>query len=236
MTRATTDPRRSPTASDGPPGPDGRLAGLTLMAGSVLAAVGFVAVSLAAPGTSDARYGDPLWQPLYGVLLAGSVLVVLGLPAVLAVHGSASRRLTLVGYVGIFAPLVMLNVAETTIEAFVMPYLLHHGGIPEETPAGLNAYEAVALLLYLVGSICLAVAVFRARLLPWWVGAALLASVVSVFLVHGGPAAVIRDYFVLAALFCFGWYAARPVARSSSGTSTGRQGAARSTVRSPGAP
>ena len=94
------------------------------MAGCVLAALGFVAISVAAPGTANARYsGDPLWQPLYGVLLAGSVLVVLGLPAVLAVHGHACRRLTLVGYVGIFAPLVMLNVAETTIEAFVMPYL-----------------------------------------------------------------------------------------------------------------
>jgi len=212
MTRATTDPRRSPATPGDPPGADARLAGLTLMAGCVLAAIGFVAISVAAPGSGDDRYGDPLWQPLYGVLLAGSVLVVLGLPAVLAVHGHASRRLTLVGYVGVFAPLVMLNVAETTIEAFVMPYLLHHGGIPQETPAGLNAYEAVALLLYLVGSICLAIAVFRARVLPWWVGAALLASVVSVFLVHGGPAAFISDYFVLAALFCFGWYAARPVA------------------------
>jgi len=210
MTRATTDPRRSPATPGVRPGSDGRLAGMTLMAGSVLAAIGFGAISLAVPGSSNSRYGDPLWQPLYGVLLAGSVLVVLGLPAVLAVHGQASRRLTLVGYVGVFAPLVMLNVAETTIEAFVMPYLLHHGGIPAQTPAGLNAFEAVALLLYLVGSICLAVAVLRARVLPWWVGVALLASLASVILIHGGPAAFISDYFVLAALFCFGWYAVRP--------------------------
>jgi hypothetical protein len=117
--------------------------------------------------------------------------------------------LTLVGYVGIFAPLVMLNVAETTIEAFVMPYLASHGGTPDQTPAGLNAFEGVALLLFLVGSVCLAAAVFRARVLPWWVGGALLASLASVFLVHGGPAAFISDYFVLAALFCFGLYAVR---------------------------
>jgi hypothetical protein len=211
MTRATTDPRRSPDATpDARPGADGRLAGLTLMAGCVLAVLAFVGISVAVPGSGNDRYGDPLWQPLYGVLLAGSVLVVLGLPAVLAVHGHAFRRLTLVGYLGIFAPLVMLNVAETTIEAFVMPYLLHHGGIPEQTPAGLNAFEAVALLLFLIGSVCLAVAVFRARVLPWWVGAALLASLVSVFVVHGGPAGFVSDYFVLAALFCFGWYAVRP--------------------------
>jgi hypothetical protein len=211
MTRATTDPSRSP-AVDTPLRADARLAGFTLMAGCVLAALGFVAISLAAPGSGDARYADPLWQPLYGVLLAGSVLVVLGLPAVLAVHGHACRRLTLVGYVGVFAPLVMLNVAETTIEAFVMPYLLQHGGIPEQTPAGLNAFEGVALLLLIPGVVCLAIAVFRARILPPWVGVALIASAVGAFVLHGGAIAFISDYLILAALFCFGLYAARPAA------------------------
>jgi hypothetical protein len=67
-----------------------------------------------------------------------------------------------------------------------MPYLASHGGVPDQMPAGLNAFEGVALLLFVVGSVCLAVAVFRARVLPWWVGAALLASLGSVFLVHGG--------------------------------------------------
>jgi len=210
MTRATTDPGRAPASVDAPPGADARLAGLTLMAGCVLAALGFVAISLAAPGSGDERYTDPLWQPLYGVLLAGSVLVVLGLPAVVAVHGHAFRRLTLVGYVGIFAPMVMLNVAETTIEAFVMPYLARHGGIPAETPAGLNAYEGVALLLLIVGVVCLSIAVFRARILPLWVGVALIASMVCAFLLHGGAIAFVSDYLILAALFCFGLYAARP--------------------------
>jgi hypothetical protein len=63
----------------------------------------------------------------------------------------------------------MLNVAETTIEAFVKPYLATHGGFPDETPAGLSAFEAVALVLLIVGAACLAVAVFRARVLPVWV-------------------------------------------------------------------
>ena len=178
------------------------------MAGCVLAAIGFASITVAVRASGDDRYTDPLWQPLYGVLLAGSVLVVLGLPAVLAVHGQAFRRLTLVGYVGIFAPLVMLNVAETTIEAFVLPYLARHGGIPSQTPAGLNAFEGVALLLFVVGAFCFAIAVFRARIVPLSVGVALIASVVCVFVLHGGAIAFISDYLVLAALCCFGWYAA----------------------------
>jgi hypothetical protein len=212
MTSATTDPGRSPAAPDLPRGADARLAGRTLMAGCVLAAVGFASIGVAVRSSGDARYTDPLWQPLYGVLLAGSLLVVLGLPAVLAVHGAAFRRLTLVGYVGIFAPLVMLNVAETTIEAFVLPYLARHGGIPSQTPAGLNAFEGVALLLLIPGVVCLAIAVFRARILPRWVGVALIASAVCAFVVHGVPAAFVSDYLILAALFCFGLRAARPTA------------------------
>lgn len=190
--------------------PDGRLAGFALMVGCVLAALGFLAISLAVRGSGDARFTDPLWQPFYGVALAGNILVVLGLPAVLIVHSRGSRRLTLVGYVGIFAPMVMLNVAETTIEAFVKPYLARHGGIPATDPTGLAAFEGVALLLLIVGCICLAVAVFRARILPRWVGVALLASVLLAFALHGNVTAFLADYCFFAALFRFGLAAARP--------------------------
>ena len=211
MTRPTTDRVTSSARTVHPGDPDradGRLAGLALMAGCVMATLAFLGISLI-EGTGDPAYTDPLWQPLYGVLLAGSVLVVLGLPAILAVHGRHSRRLTLVGYVGVAAPLVILNVAATTIEAFVLPYLARHGGVPAETPAGLNAFEGVALLLLIVGCVCLAIAVFRARVLPMWVGVALIASLVAAFVLHGGALAFISDYFIFAALFCFGWYAAR---------------------------
>ena len=180
----------------------------------MLATLAFLGISLL-EGTGGPAYTDPLWQPLYGVLLAGSVLVVLGLPAILAVHGRHARTLTLIGYVGIAAPLIMLNVAETSIEAFVMPYLAHHGGVPATTLAGLNAFEAAALLLFIVGVVCLAVAVFRARVVPMWVGIALIASLVGAFVLHGGAIAFVSDYCIYAALFCFGLYAARERAGSA---------------------
>jgi hypothetical protein len=211
MTRPTTDrsTRSAPTLDPGVAhGADGRLAGLALMAGCVIATLGFLGISLV-EGTGGPAYTDPLWQPMYGVVLAGSVLVVLGLPAILAVHGRHSRTLTLVGYLGIAAPLVMLNVAETSIEAFVMPYLARHGGVPAETPEGLNAFEGAALLLLIVGIVCLTIAVFRARVVPMWVGVALIASLVGAFVLHGGAIAFISDYCIYAALFCFGLYAVR---------------------------
>ena len=210
MTSPTTTPS---TVAAGPAArawTDGRLAGLSLMAGCLLATLGFLGVSLAMHGAADRWPTDPLWQPMYGVALAGNLLVVLGLPAILAVHGSAARRLTLAGYVGIFAPLAMLNVAETTVEAFLKPWLAGHGGFPDPIPAGLNAFEAVALVLLIAGAVCLAVAVFRARIMPVWVGVAVLVSVVGAFFLHGGPTAFLSDYCMFAALFWFGVRAARP--------------------------
>jgi hypothetical protein len=192
-----------------PPRSDGRLAGMALMAGCVLAALGFLGVSLTMHGNEDTWPTHALWQPMYGIALAGNLLVVLGLPAILAVHGRASRRLTLIGYVGTFAGLAMLNVVETAIEAFVKPYLVTHGGLPQEQPAGLNAWVVVALALALVGSICLAVAVFRARIMPVWVGVAVVLSVVGALLLPSGPLAFVADYLLFAALFWFGVRAAR---------------------------
>jgi hypothetical protein len=212
MTRPTIDPLPGSATTIRPEtrrGADCRLAGIALMAGCVLAALGFLGISLSMTGSVASWPTHSLWQPMYGVALAGNVLIVLGLPAILAVHGQACRRLTLVGYLGIFAPLVMLNVAETTIEAFIKPYLTTHGGFPEPIPAGLNAVEAVALLALIVGAVCLVIAVFRARILPVWVGVAVLLSVVGAFFLHSGPTAFVSDYLLFAALFTFGLRAAR---------------------------
>jgi hypothetical protein len=210
LTSPTSSPLAARPVDQSPSGrADGRLAGLALMAGCLVTALGFVAISLAVRG-GEARYTDPQWVPLYGIALAGNVLVVLGLPAVLAVHSRCSRRLTLIGYVGIFAPLVMLNVAETSIEAFVKPYLSTHGGVPQQDPTGLAVFEGVALLLLILGCGCLAAAVFRARVLPRWVGVALLACVPLAFVLHTVPAAFVSDFCILAALFRFGLAAFRP--------------------------
>jgi hypothetical protein len=213
MTRPTIDPLSASAAtarSEARPGADGRPAGIVLMAGCVLAVLGFLGVSLAMTGSEASWPTHALWQPMYGVALAGNILVVLGLPAILAVHGHAFRRLTLAGYLGIAAPLVMLNVSETTIEAFIKPYLVTHGGLPAEQPAGLNAFVMTALVLLLVGAVCLAIAVFRARILPVWVGIAVLLSFVGALVLPSGPMAFVADYLLFAALFVFGLRAARP--------------------------
>ncbi len=185
-----------------------RLAAWALLAGTVVATAGYLAAFLA-NGNGDARFTGSSWTPLYTIALFGNVLVVLGLPAVLHVHGERSRSLTLIGYVGLLVPLVVLNVGEGCLEAFVKPYLAAHGGLPSSDLPGLAAFEAPALLAVLVGLVCLAVAVFRARVLPRWVGVLfILSPLLGVAGIPGG-AGLISDYLLFVALFAVGLQALR---------------------------
>lgn len=189
-----------------------RLAAWALIAGTVVATVGYASAFLA-NGNGDARFAGSSWSALYTIALFGDVLVILGLPALLHAHGGRSRRLTLIGYVGVLVPLVVLDIGEGAVEGFVKPYLAKHGGVPKHDIAGLAAFEAPALLIMLVGLICLGVAVFRAGVLPRWVGAAFIASPVLGVAGLPGAAALTSDYLVFVALFAVGVHVLRSAPR-----------------------
>ena len=67
-----------------------RLAGSALVAGGALAIAGYLLAGTLT-GSGDARFTDPLWQPLYAIALAGNLLVVLGFPAVLTPWAAGTR-------------------------------------------------------------------------------------------------------------------------------------------------
>jgi hypothetical protein len=185
------------------------LAAWALLVGTVVATAGYLAAFLA-NGSGDARFTGSSWSPLYTIALFGNLLVVLGLPALLRAHGERSRTLTLIGYVGLLVPLVVLNIGEGCVEAFVKPYLAKHGGLPNHDLAGLEAFETPAVLMLLVGLICLGIAVFRARVLPRWVGVAFILSPLVGVAGLSGAAGLISDYLAFAALFAVGVHTLRP--------------------------
>lgn len=188
-----------------------RLAAWALLVGSVVATAGYLSAFLA-NGNGDERFAGSSWIGLYTIALLGDVLVIMGLPALLHVHGERSRRLTLIGYVGVLVPLVILNVGEGTVEGYVKPYFATHGGLLADDVPGLMAFEAPALVILLAGMICLGVAVFRARVLPRWVGVAfLLTPFLGVAGLPGGLA-LIPDYLLFVALFAVGLHTLRAAA------------------------
>jgi hypothetical protein len=191
-----------------------RLAAWVLIAGSVVATAGYLSAFLA-NGNGDERFTGSSWTALYTIALFGDVLVAVGLPTLLHVQAGRSPRLTLIGYVGVLVPLVILNLGEGCIEAFVKPYLADHGGIPKEDLPGLTAYEVPALLILLVGMICLAVAVFRAHVLPWWVGVLFIVSPLVAVAGLPGGAGLIADYALFVGLATVGVTALRSVSGSS---------------------
>ena len=113
----------------------GHLAGLAFLIGGILTVAGYAAADLIAGSDGDARFSAPLFTPLYSIALAGDLLTVLGLPVILIAHGKRAYWLTTVGVIGMLLAIVMLNVGEGTTEAFVKPYLVTHGGIPDPGPA-----------------------------------------------------------------------------------------------------
>jgi hypothetical protein len=180
-----------------------RLTSWALVAGSVIATAGY-ASAFAANGTGEERFAGPSWVPLYTIALFGNVIVLLGLPAL--VHAQLGRApvLSRIGYVGVLVPLAVLNIGEGTIEGFVKPYLATHGGIPADDVPGLAAFEVPALLVMLVGMICLGIGVLRARVLPRWVG--VLFVMVPFLGAAGlqGAVSLVPDYLLFVGLFTVG--------------------------------
>ncbi|NJC71041.1 hypothetical protein HC031_15155 [Planosporangium thailandense] len=194
-----------------------RLGGWALIVGTIVAAVGYLAANLLAPGSGEEVFRYQYWPLFELIALIGDVIIALGLPVILTFAGRAPK-LHIIGYTGIFAALVMLNVGEGTTEAFVKPYLVDHGGIPAEEPAGFAAFGGVALLALVVGSICLGIAILRARTLPWWIGAAMIVSCIGGALGLPGAWFLLPDCIFFATLFAIGTFAVRGRTERASAT------------------
>ena len=186
-----------------------RLGGWALIIGTIVATIGYLAVGTLVHGHGDARFISSLWEPLNGIAIAGNIIIVLGLPVILTCHDRRAARLTLVGYVGLYATLVMLNISESCYEAFIKPYLATRGGVPSNPPGGFAIFEDIALVFLLVGLICLGIAVIRAHVFPRWTGALFIVSPFLAVLGLPGPLAELSDYLAFIALATIGLHAVR---------------------------
>jgi hypothetical protein len=180
-----------------------RLTSWALVVGSAVATAGY-ASAFALNGNGDERFAGSSWVPLYTIALLGNVIVLLGLPAIVYVQQGGAPVLTRIGYAGVLVPLAILNIGEGTVEGFVKPYLATHGGIPADDLPGLTAYEIPALLVLLVGMVCLGIAVLKVRALPRWVGVLFL--VVPFLGAAGlqGAVSLLPDYLLYVGLFTVG--------------------------------
>lgn len=181
-----------------------RLGAGALVLGSLISAAGYLAVGFLVHGDQPAQLLNPLWTPLQSVALAGDLLAILGLPVAFGAQFGRFRVLTVIGVVGTYGALAMLNLSDGVVEAYVEPYLAAHGGVPAAAPAGWDAFENAALVLMLVGLICLGLAVILERRFPWSAGAMLIVSPIVAMVGLPGPFALISDYLAFAAFVIIG--------------------------------
>jgi hypothetical protein len=134
-----------------------RWGGMALLAGGVLAAIGFAVQSFAGPTSS-------LWIPTTVLALFGLVLILLGFPVLYAVLARATGGLGLVGYVLLFVSGLVAGIGATVL-SLIVPYLAQN--IPGfMTTAGLppvmGNYFAVAGIIRLIAGVVFGAAIVRA--------------------------------------------------------------------------
>lgn len=211
-----------------------RLSGLSLALGGLLAVAG----ALLEPTASGLEYAtNPLTVASHGLGGAAVLLVMLGLPGLLAYQAERAGFLGLAGTLVVFFCLPLLDLTHDYLDAAIKPAL---ASMPQTAPllvAGGPLDEALAQgavagmisqlgPFLLLGLILLGVATIRAGVLPRWSGALLIVAALLVPLGFFVPLLEgLAFAFPYAALGTVGMLlvAGRP-ASSPSGAAFGRPG------------
>jgi hypothetical protein len=186
-----------------------RLSGVALIVGSLLATVGFTLWRIF--GSSFEEFGA-FRMSADLLLLAGFLILLIGLPGMYAYQADRAGRLGLVSFVMVFLGLAAHEVSTAPLTIFVPPLLASR---PEtqalvaqpdtlETELGTVwiAYYATFLLIYYLGIVVLGVATLRARVFPRWAAVLLISGPPMLFL-GGAFVPVVQDVGLVA--IAVGW-------------------------------
>jgi hypothetical protein len=164
-----------------------RLSGISLLIGSLLAALAVIPVFFIG---DDSTSTIAATAALFRVL--GEMLIVVGLPGM---YSRQAQRVGLLGLIGFLLTLfyiLILGVAGDTINAFVVPFIASAAPslLKGSLPSGLGNFYFVGSLFGLVGGILLGIATLRAVVLPRWAGLSLIVGAVLSFIGNFLPPAV----------------------------------------------
>lgn len=153
-----------------------RASGLALLLGAALFIIG---LALAFVFKADTPFG----LAMAGVWTSGLVLLLLGLPGIVARQTSRAGWLGFVGFLLTFSGAFLIASYNAVTILTINPWLDVHApkvenqGLYFANPA-LTVYNSVAISLLLIGVVLLGIATMRARVFPQWAGLLLIASVV----------------------------------------------------------
>jgi hypothetical protein len=156
-----------------------RLSGVAIILGALLAIIGNVLSSILFPGNDPHQYVSALWLPVMLLSFIGSLLLVVGLP------GMVARQATRAGWLGLvgFALIIIGGILFTSLNAttfLVLPWLAVNAPklAAGNGPPAIFVYVLVASLLFAVGGVLLGIATMRAGVLPRWAGLLIIVGAV----------------------------------------------------------
>ena|SRR6266700_2201020 len=156
-----------------------RTSGIALLLGAVLAIIGNVLGTILFPGNDPHQYSNALWLIVMLLSFIGSLVLLLGLPAVCVRQAERAGWLGLIGFV-----LTMIGgflfTGFSLIPLLVLPWLAQTAPklAASSGPPSFFVFFLVASLVFVVGGILLGIAIMRARILPRWAGALILVGAV----------------------------------------------------------
>lgn len=140
------------------------LGGLSLVIGGFLATLGWLLFAISDP---DHRgYLNWWWWPYNILVISGGFFMVLGLPGFYVTQAKQSGVIGLVGFISLFAGLILSYITVQTIETITMP----------NVPADIRRIVSVAVPLLAVGIMLTVIAIWQANVFPKWLAGALLLS------------------------------------------------------------
>jgi hypothetical protein len=157
----------SPTTDHEPhqaPGSLGRLSGVSLAAGGIIATAAWLFHAVVDPGRGG--YAEPWWMPLNLALSVGAILMALGLPGFHARQAARTGTAGLVGLVLFFSGMLLAYVGVQTLEAFSRP----------QVPASIGTIAGIAAPVFFVGIVVTSVVTWRAGVFPRRLAGALAIS------------------------------------------------------------
>jgi hypothetical protein len=151
-----------------------RASGLALLLGAVLATMSSILFFVFSSST--------LSLVITWAFASGSVLLLLGMPGIVARQASRAGWLGLVGFLLMFLSWLLLASFTVVLRLIIFPWLSVHapqvGTQLFSTDQALNVYTNLQLALFVLGGVLLGIATMRARAFSRWAGLLLIVGAV----------------------------------------------------------
>jgi hypothetical protein len=181
-----------------------RLAGTVMTAGAALNVIGYAITSFSPAKATPASVANPALVGGNLLVYVGSALILLALPAMMALQYERSRKLTLIGGAGLALVMLIQGVSNTFGNFTLYPMLIDNpatrAAANSNPPVILGVFFLLAMLGAVVGTLVFGIGVLRAKVYPKWVGIVMIVSAVAGPVAGGGPAVLQNTAAILGSI------------------------------------